>query len=163
MLSIAQQQALRAPQAIGVRCPDFAPGRQIPREYTGHGDDLSPPLRFSGIPGDAQALAVIVDDPDAPRGTFTHWLVWNLRPDTRELIAGVDPRSVGAAEGQNDFGVSRYRGPMPPSGTHRYYFRVFALDKMLGIPQNSEAPEVWRHVGHHTIAWGEMMGTFAKP
>lgn len=163
MVSQAQQQVLRAPQSIGVSSPDFQPGRQIPREYTGHGDDVSPPLQITGIPSNAVALAVIVDDPDAPRGTFTHWTVWNLRPDTRELIRGVDVRSVGGVEGQNDFGVSRYRGPMPPSGTHRYYFRVFALDKMLDVPLNSRADEVWRNLAGHTIAWGELMGTFTKP
>lgn len=163
MLTQAQQKALSMPQSIGVRCADFQPGRQIPREYTGHGDDVSPPLAFTGIPERTQALALVVDDPDAPGGTFTHWTVWNLPPGLRHLERATDPLVIGAREGRNDFGTSRYRGPKPPSGTHRYYFRVFALDQQLALPPSASAEEVWRHLSGHTVAWGELMGTFTKP
>lgn len=159
----AQQQALRAPQTIGIRSPAFQHGKQIPREYTGHGDDVSPPLEWTGVPERAQALAIIVDDPDAPRGTWTHWTAWNLPKDLNRLEEGQKVIPLGASEGITSAETSGYHGPMPPSGTHRYFFRIFALDKQLTLPPNAPIADVWRAVGQHAIAWGELMGTFTKP
>lgn len=159
MLTTAQQEALRAPRKIGITSPEFAQGKAIPREFTGHGDDVSPPLDLTGVPHDAQALAIVMDDPDAPGGTFTHWTAWNISPQTTSLERGAQL----LAQGRNDFGTTGYRGPKPPSGTHRYYFRVFALDQQLGIPPNAPVDEVWRHLAKHTMAWGELMGTFTRP
>ena len=162
--SVAQQQALRAPQTLGVRCPDFEPGRQIPREYTCQGDDVSPELQITGVPSSAQALALICDDPDAPGGTFTHWTVWNLPPDTRVIPRNADVLALGGIQGQNDFGRTGYGGPCPPrgSGAHRYVFRVFALDQRVAAPENAPPAEVWRSLAPHVLAWGELMGTYQK-
>ncbi|HVM46304.1 MAG TPA: YbhB/YbcL family Raf kinase inhibitor-like protein [Candidatus Thermoplasmatota archaeon] len=163
MLSPLQQQALRAPRSIGVHSVAFQHGKQIPREFTGHGDDINPPLSWTGVPNNAQALAIVVDDPDAAGGTFTHWTVWNLPPRIGGVEAGVKVVPLGGIEGRNDFGTSGYRGPKPPGGTHRYVFRVLALDKFLDAPPNAPVDEVWRHISGHSLAWGELVGTFTKP
>lgn len=163
MLSPAQQQALRAPKSIGIRSVAFQHGKQVPREFTGFGDDLSPPLEWTGVPNGAQSIALLVDDPDAPAGTFTHWAVWNLPPRLEGLEAGARVVPLGGIEGRNDFGTSGYRGPKPPSGTHRYFFRIFALDRSLDAPPNAPVEVLWRHLSGHTLAWGEIIGTFTKP
>lgn len=163
MLTQSQQQALRAPQSIGVRSPAFNAGRAIPREYTGLGDDVSPPLEWTAVPDVTRAIAIVVDDPDAPGHTFTHWTAWNIGRATTSVHRDADIKALGGIEGRNDFGSAGYRGPKPPSGTHRYYFRVFALDEELPLAKNATVEEVWRHLARHTIAWGELMGTFTKP
>lgn len=156
-----QQPALTAPRSIGVRCPEFERGAAIPPEFSGFGDDVSPPLELTGVPKGVQSLAIVVDDPDAPGGTFTHWTVWNVRP-TQRFETGVDIRTLGGVEGANDFGSAGYRGPLPPEGTHRYRYRVFAVDKLLGVPPNAPPPDVWRALSGHVIAWGELTGTFTR-
>lgn len=163
MAHASQHQALHAPQSLGVRSRAFEDGRAIPREHTAHGDDVSPPLAWTGVPEDAQSLAIVVDDPDAPTGTFTHWAVWDLPADLRELERGVDPVTLGARVGRNDFGFAKYMGPKPPSGTHRYVFRVFAVDKRLGLDANMPVDRLWRALAGHVLAWGETVGTFARP
>lgn len=175
--------ALRGkPQAIRVRSPEFDEGRAIPREFTFHGDDVSPPLEWSGVPEVARSIVIIANDPDAPpdggpssragrhprdpdapSGTFTHWLVWNLPPRERGVAKGAHVRSVGAEEGTNDFGVVGWRGPKPPGGTHRYFFRVIALDDELDLDEGARAKDVWGAIAPHVLAWGETMGTFTKP
>lgn len=163
MTTAAQQQAMRAPQSIGVRSPAFQPGKPIPRESTGFGEDVSPEIEIAGVPSGAQSLAIVVDDPDAPRGTFTHWTVWDLPADTKRLERGVDVARLGGVQGRTDFGFSKYMGPEPPSGTHRYYFRVFALSKRLGLPPNAPVEDVWKALAGNVLAWGETMGTFTRP
>lgn len=158
------QRILREkPQTISVRSEEFENGRAIPREFTGHGDDVSPPLAFENVPEEAQAIAIIVEDPDAPRGVFTHWTVWNLPPTERSIPKAMHVRSVGATEGKNDFGVVGYRGPMPPRGTHRYFFRVLALDAKLDVREGAAPEGLWRALEGRVLAWGETMGTFTKP
>jgi Raf kinase inhibitor-like YbhB/YbcL family protein len=163
MLSPVHQKALRAPKSISLRSPEFQHGSAMPREYSAWGEDVSPPLTWTGIPSHAGALAVVVDDPDAPAGTFTHWTVWNLptRIGGLERAARIVP--LGAIEGRNDAGRDGWCGPEPPSGTHRYVFRVFALDHTLELPPGATPDEVWRALALHTIAWGELVGTFTRP
>lgn len=151
------------PQTLSVRSPAFDAGRAIPREHSGYGDNVSPALEFGNVPQETRALAVIVDDPDAPSGTFTHWLVWNLPGKERRLARAAHVGSVGAVEGTNDMGRVGWFGPRPPSGTHRYFFRVFALDEPLDLAEGARAAEVWRAVEKRCLAWGELMGTFSKP
>lgn len=156
--------ALRRPQTIGIASPAFQSGKSIPRVHTGFGDDVSPMLRLTAVPDAAQALALVMDDPDAPGGTFTHWTAWDLDADLRELPEGVRIPQLGGYEGHTDFGTSGYRGPKPPAGPpHRYFFRVFALEKRVGLPANSEVDAVWQALDKHTLAWGELMGTFQRP
>lgn len=163
MLSPVQQRALRAPRSIGLSSVGFQHGKQIPREFSGYGDDINPPLAWTGTPSSTQALAIVMDDPDAPGGTFTHWTIWNLPPRIESLEAGAKVIPLGAVEGRNDAGRSGYVGPKPPSGTHRYVFRIFALDKFLDLPPNAPVADVWTQLAKHTIAWGELVGTFTKP
>ena len=108
----------------------FQEGGNIPSKFTCDGSDTSPPLQITGIPSEAKSLVLIADDPDAPGGLFTHWLVWNIPPQTNSIAEGSAPKGV---QGTNDFGKSGYRGPCPPPGTHRYSFKIFALDRELDL------------------------------
>src|SRR3954454_24445472 len=110
----------------------FTDGGVIPKQYTREGSNISPPLHLEEIPDRARSLALIVEDPDAPSGTFNHWLVYNMDPKTKDIKENSVP--VIASQGRNDFGDLDYDGPEPPSGEHRYYFRAFALDTVLDVP-----------------------------
>jgi Raf kinase inhibitor-like YbhB/YbcL family protein len=109
----------------------FQEGANIPSQFTCDGAGTSPPLQITDIPSEAKSLALIVDDPDAPGGLFTHWTVWNIPPQTSAVGEGSAPKGM---KGTNDFSKSGYGGPCPPSGTHRYYFKIFALDRELDLP-----------------------------
>ena len=156
-------RAQRAPKTISVATPAFEEGKPIPRDYTGFGDDENPAIRWDRVPDGARAFAIVVDDPDAPGGTYTHWLVWDLPPATRSIERGADLLDVGGSEGKNDFGAPGYMGPKPPSGTHRYHFQVFALKEKLGLAGGAKADEVWEALGDKVLAWGERVGKFTKP
>jgi hypothetical protein len=104
-------------------------------------------------------LVLIVDDPDAPSGLFTHWLVWNIDPKTTSIAEHIVPK--GAVEGTNDFGESGYGGPQPPSGTHRYYFKIFALDRTLDLSAGAKRREVDKAMKGHVMAQAELMGRFS--
>jgi len=108
----------------------FQQGANIPSKFTCDGANTNPPLQISDVPAEAKSLVLIVDDPDAPSGLFTHWAVWNISPQATTIAEGSTPKG---AQGTNDFGKSGYGGPCPPSGAHRYYFRVFALDRELDL------------------------------
>src|SRR6267378_3425141 len=109
----------------------FQQGANIPSKFSCDGADTSPPLQIQEIPPAAKSLVLIVDDPDAPSGLFTHWIVWNIEPATAQIDENNSP--VGAMKGTNDFGKSGYGGPCPPSGTHRYFFKLIALDQKLSL------------------------------
>ena len=114
----------------------FKENENIPREYTCQGDNVNPPLNFSDIPKGTKSIALIVDDPDAPSGVWAHWLVWNMNPTSD----GVGENSVpkGGIQGPNGRGANKYQGPCPPSGVHRYYFKLFALNKELNISTTTD-------------------------
>jgi Raf kinase inhibitor-like YbhB/YbcL family protein len=143
----------------------FAVGAAIPPKYTCMGEDVSPPLAWRDVPEGAQSIAVISDDPDAPAGDWVHWLIFNLPPDTTELAEGIpsSPRlDSGAVQGTTDWGKPGYRGPCPPSGTHRYFFKVYALDTMLDLGQSARKSDLLRAMEGHILAKGELMGTFRR-
>ena len=140
---------------INVSSSAFQAGAMIPAEFTCKGANLNPPLQFHGIPKEAKSLVLIVDDPDAPGGLFTHWLVWNIAPGTTQISARSVPN--GAIEGTSDFGQRGYGGPCPPSGTHRYYFRVFALDQKIDLPAGAQRSALDRALKSHILARGELM------
>lgn len=137
----------------------FQEGGNIPSKFTCDGADSSPPLQIAEIPSGAKSLALIVDDPDAPSGLFTHWMVWNISPQTNTIAEGSAPKGV---HGTNDFGKSGYGGPCPPSGTHRYYFRIFALDSELNLPPATKRSQLAAAMKGHVVAQGELMGRYAK-
>ena len=139
----------------------FQAGGNIPSKFTCDGADTSAPLHFEGAPAEAKSLVLIVDDPDAPSGLFSHWLVWNIDPKTTETAEGSAPPA--ATQGKNDFGKTGYGGPCPPSRTHRYYFRIFALDNQLDLPAGSKRGQLDSAMKGHVIGQGELMGRYSRP
>jgi Raf kinase inhibitor-like YbhB/YbcL family protein len=137
----------------------FHEGANIPSKFTCDGSDTSPPLQIADVPSGAKSLVLIVDDPDAPSGLFTHWLVWNIPPQTGSIAEGSAPQGV---QGANDFGKSGYRGPCPPPGTHRYSFKIFALDRELELRSGAKRSQVDAAMKGHVIAQGELVGRYAK-
>ena len=143
----------------------FEHNGMIPSKYTADGADVSPPIAWQGIPENAKSIALICDDPDAPMGTWVHWLVWNIPPETTGLDENVPPDAVlqnGICQGTTDFGQTGYGGPAPPSGTHRYFFKVYALDTMLDLSADSVKPELEAAMDGHILAQGELIGKYAR-
>ena len=137
----------------------FQQAASIPSKFTCDGADASPPLQISDVPSGAKSLVLIVDDPDAPSGLFTHWIVWNIPPQTGSIDEGSSPKAV---QGTNDFGKSGYGGPCPPAGTHRYYFRIFALDRELDLSFGAKRAQIDAAIKGHVIAQGELMGRYSR-
>ncbi|HWR25141.1 MAG TPA: YbhB/YbcL family Raf kinase inhibitor-like protein [Methanosarcina sp.] len=144
-------------QNIKVFSSAFESNGTIPTNYTCEGKNVNPPLEFQGIPEEAESLVLIVDDRDAPMGTFTHWLVWNIEP-----VAKIEEDSIPGVEGRNDFRKIGYGGPCPPSGTHRYFFRVYALDRQLELKAGAGRKDLESEMIGHIIAEGELMGKSSK-
>jgi Raf kinase inhibitor-like YbhB/YbcL family protein len=138
----------------------FQEGGTIPEKFSKNGQNVSPELRVEGAPAEAKSLALIVDDPDTPVGLFTHWLVWNIDPKTIEIAENSPPN--GAVQGTNDYPNLGYGGPQPPSGTHRYYFKIFALDRVLDLKSGAKRREVDAAMRGHVIGQGELMGRYSK-
>jgi len=146
-------------EPIAVRSSAFQSGGMLPAQFTCKGANHNPPLRIQGIPKGAKSLVLIVDDPDAPGGLFTHWLVWNIDAATTEI--GENGPPPHAVEGTNDFDKVGYSGPCPPSGTHRYYFRVFALDRTITLKPGAKRGALDRALEGHIIGRGELMARFS--
>lgn len=148
--------------AFDVSSPAFADGEEIPREFTCDGADVSPALAVVGIPSNAESLAVIVEDPDAPLGTWYHWAEFDIAPEsgTRDI-----PKNTGSigTQGANSWNLTGYRGPCPPEGEeHRYVFKVFALTEQLDLPEGVEAPVVSTAMEDKIISTTELTGTYAR-
>jgi hypothetical protein len=142
-----------------ISSPAFNQGANIPSKFTCDGSQTSPPLQITGIPAEAKSLALIADDPDAPGGLFTHWVIWNIPPQISSIADGSAPKGV---QGTNDFGRSGYGAPCPPSGTHRYYFRVFALDRELDLRSGAKRGQLDATMKGHVIAQGELIGRYSR-
>ena len=143
-----------------VTSPSFANNQPIPAKYTCDGLNINPPLSFSDIPSNAKSLALIVDDPDAPGGTWTHWILWNISPETKTI----EENSVlkNAVEGMTSFGKPGYGGPCPPSGTHRYFFKLYALDETLSLSTSTNVTELTKAMKDHIVAQAELIGLYSK-
>ena len=152
--------ALAGPGAFRLTSPDFAQGALIPSRFTCEGENISPALEITGVPAGAQTLVLVVEDPDAPSGTFTHWLVWNIPPGTTRILRGAVPGH--AFQGTNDFGNAGYSGPCPPSGTHRYFFRLSALSVSLSLAGGASRKELDDAMGGHVLGRAVLMGRYAK-
>jgi Raf kinase inhibitor-like YbhB/YbcL family protein len=156
--------------SLSVRSTVLDQGKPIPRRHTGDGEDLSPPLSWSGVPSAARELALIVDDPDAPSSEpWVHWVIYNVPVTTEGLAEGVPPVArpkypAAAIHGKNSWGTPGYRGPAPPKGhgVHRYFFRLFALDKALELPEGLDKATLLKAIKGHIIAEGELMGTYQR-
>jgi Raf kinase inhibitor-like YbhB/YbcL family protein len=141
----------------------FNEGGPIPKQCTADGANTSPDLKFTGVPAAAKSLVLVVDDPDAPKGTLTHWLMWNLLPGpggSLEIVANSPPQD--AVQGLNFQGKNAYTGPNPPSGTHRYHFRLFALDIALKLPPHSGRKAVDNAMEGHVLAKAELVGLYSR-
>ncbi len=150
---------------ITVTSTAFTEGGMIPRQYTCDGSDMSPPLSWSGIPEGAKSIAIIADDPDAPGGMWVHWVVYNLPPDLKGLPENVPAQKTlanGGIQGQTDFRRIGYGGPCPPSGTHRYFFKVYALDAMLALDPGAIKKRLLNAMEGHILAEGELMGKYRR-
>jgi len=144
----------------------FQNGGEIPKRHTCSGADVSPALSWSGVPKGAQSLALIVDDPDAPGGTWTHWVLWNIpahSPSLPEDVPKNESLRDGGRQGKNDFGRIGYGGPCPPPGKpHRYYFRIYALDTSLALKASASRGELEDAMKRHVLTQAEWMGTFRR-
>jgi Raf kinase inhibitor-like YbhB/YbcL family protein len=140
--------------------PVLHDGEKIEKKYTCDGRNVSPPLKWEGAPKGTQSFVLIVDDPDAPRGVWTHWVVYNIPGDITEIKEGEVP--VGALEALNDFGKVEYGGPCPPSGTHRYYFKLYALDNKLTLPANPTRKQVEEAMKTHILSETQLMTPYSR-
>jgi Raf kinase inhibitor-like YbhB/YbcL family protein len=164
---------------IQLRSSAFTDGGMIPKAFTCDGSDRSPPLAWSGVPAQAKTLALICDDPDAPMGTWAHWVVLNLPPQVTALKESVpageripataveQPESPenglsDARQGKNDFGNLGYGGPCPPGGTHRYFFRLYALDSRLDLGSGATRSELLKAITGHILAEGRIVGKYQR-
>ncbi len=145
---------------LKISSPAFQNNEPIPDKYTCDGMDINPPLFFENIPQKAGSLALIVDDPDAPGGTWVHWVVWNIKPDTTEIRENSVPE--GALQGMNDFKKHDFGGPCPPSGVHRYFFKLYALDTTLSLPADSEKSDLEKAMDGHIVGQGEFTGLYER-
>ncbi len=132
----------------------------LPEKYTCNGQNINPPLLISGIPPNTKSLALIIDDPDAPSGIWTHWLVWNIQLDTAEIPENSVPPS--AFEGITSWGKPGYNGPCPPFGVHRYFFKLFALDTLLNLPSSSTVTQLLTAMQNHIVAKAEIIARYSK-
>lgn len=148
------------PMIMQISSPAFTHNSDIPALYTCDGADRSPPLQISSVPSGAKSLVLIHDDPDAPMGTWVHWLLWNIDPKTEEIPEDSVP--PGAVEGTTSWGKTGYGGPCPPSGTHRYFFKLYALDTLLALPPNAGKEKLEAAMQGHILAQGELVGLYGR-
>ena len=150
---------MNAASLISITSPSFQARGDIPAKFTCTGTNVSPELQISSVPNEAKSLVLIVDDPDAPRGLFTHWIVWNIDPKTTRVAENNAP--TDGVQGTNDFGKRNYGGPCPPSGTHRYFFKIFALNTKLELKPSARRAELDAAMRGHTLAQGELIGRYS--
>jgi Raf kinase inhibitor-like YbhB/YbcL family protein len=158
-----------ATMTISLSSPVFGPNQNIPSRYTCEGDDVSPPLSWSGVPAGSKSLALIVDDPDAPdpkapKMTWVHWVLYDLPPSATGLPEGVKNKELppGTREGVNDWKRTGYGGPCPPIGRHRYFFKLYALDQVLPDLRNPTKSQLENAIKGHILGQGELVGTYEK-
>ena len=143
----------------------FAESGMIPPQYTCDGQDVSPPLRWESVPEGTGSIALICDDPDAPMGTFVHWVLYDLPADVRELPENVPAEATlpsGAKQGTSDFGTTGYGGPCPPGGTHRYFFKIYALDAPLELSSGATKAQLLGAMEGHILAQGQLLGKYKR-
>ncbi|OHB60388.1 MAG: phosphatidylethanolamine-binding protein [Planctomycetes bacterium RBG_13_46_10] len=150
---------------IKIKSPAFENEAMIPSKYTCDGQDISPPLKWDTAPVGTKSIAIISDDPDAPVGTWVHWVLFNLPADARELKEKIPPDKVlpnGAKQGTSDFGRIGYGGPCPPGGTHRYFFKIYALDTELNLSPGIRKRDLLKAMEGHIIGQGQLMGKYKR-
>jgi Raf kinase inhibitor-like YbhB/YbcL family protein len=150
---------------IKIESSAFKEGDMIPVKYTCDGEDVSPPLRWGDLPGGTNSIALISDDPDAPVGTWVHWVLYKLPPDVKALPENIPPKKAlenGAVQGTNDFRKLGYGGPCPPRGTHRYFFKIYALDTKIDLPPGATKAQLVKAMEGHILDSGQLMGKYKR-
>lgn len=153
---------------LELRSPAFNNGQGIPSKYSCRGQGISPALNWNGMPTDTKSIALIMDDPDAQMGTFVHWVIFNIPASLNHIAEAIPAKPhpggtlSGAAQGTNSSGTSGYTGPCPPSGTHRYFFKLYCLDQMLDLVSTATKVDLLDRMQGHILAHAELMGTFQK-
>lgn len=158
---LASGLGMMPPQGVSMKLetPAFQEGKTIPKKYTCQGENISPPLFFIDAPKETATFVIIVDDPDAPGGTFDHWIAWNIPGSTKSLPEGAKVKDQGA----NHYGEKNYKGPCPPPGKpHRYFFKLYALDTKLTLPAGVTKAQLEKALEGHILAKAELMGTFQR-
>lgn len=143
--------------SLSVTSAAFKENEMIPAKYTCIGEDINPEISISGIPQEAKSLALIMDDPDAPSGDFVHWVMWNIPTDGK-----IVENSAPGVQGLNGMDENKYKGPCPPSGTHHYHFKVYALDAKLELPKETDKQSLLKAMEGHVLSSGELVGLFKK-
>jgi len=146
--------------SLSISSIEFQEGDDIPRDYTCDGENINPPLTFDDVPEDAVSLVLIADDTDSPKKDFVHWLVWNIPPNTKEILSGELP--VGTIEGVNDFGKMEYGGPCPHQGKHTYNFRLYALDVELELDEDADRKTIEREMAGHILDEAVLSGEYQR-
>ncbi len=147
-------------QTMELSSTAFIADGSILAKYTCDGDNVNPPLQISDVPIEAKSLILIVDDPDAPRGDWVHWLIWNMDPKITEITENSVP--AGAVQGLTDFGSNEWGGPCPPSGTHRYYFKLYALDTLFELPLATTKVQLEAAMQGHILEQTQLLGTYQR-
>ena len=157
--------ASNAKAEIKLTSTAFNDGQPMPRAYTCDGVNISPPLEWSGVPGTAKTVAIVCDDPDAPGGIWVHWVIYNLPADNIGLVENLpatEALKAGGFQGKNDFSKTGYGGPCPPSGTHRYFFKIYALDSELALKAGATKAELTKAMDGHIVIEGQLIGTYRR-
>jgi Raf kinase inhibitor-like YbhB/YbcL family protein len=141
-----------------IKSAAFEANKEIPKKYSCHGEGINPPITIEKTPKETKSLALVIDDPDAPSGTFDHWVVWNIAPS----MSTIAEDSVPGTEGLNGIRQRGYTGPCPPSGTHHYFFKAYALDIELSLGGNSAKKDLEKAMQGHILAQGQLIGLFSK-
>ncbi len=165
LLSILLSGGAAMAQTIHVTSDAFREGEMIPAQYTCDGRNINPSLRWSGAPKETQSFVILSDDPDAPGGDWVHWVLYDLPPTINMVPEALPPHNVlvnNEKHGKNDFGRVGYGGPCPPGGTHRYFFKVYALDAMLNLPAGKTKKEILKAMEGHILAEGGLMGKYQR-
>lgn len=146
--------------AMNLTSEVFQNGKNIPLEYTCDGKDVSPPLSWQNAPNNTKSFVLIMDDPDAPQGTWDHWVLFNIPSQTKQLAEGAEPLPIGTHLGKNSWGKQEYGGACPPAGIHRYYFKLYALDTMLNLPNGAIKAQIEQAMQGHILAQTTLMGRY---
>lgn len=159
-LSQATQEITINSNNMEITSSAFASNEAIPKKYTCDGESVSPPLEISGVPDSAKSLVLVLDDPDAPSGTFTHWTLWNIPPDTKEIAENSVP--TGTVQGTTSAGKPGFVGPCPPYGTHRYVFHLYALDENLTLDSSAKPDQLQAAIEGRVVATAEDIGKYGR-
>lgn len=160
LFSYAMGQTVTKTEALKISSPAFENGGKIPKEYACDGKNVNPPLKIENAPSNAKSLALVFDDIDAPKGTYVHWIVWNIDPGLKEMRENSVPE--GGVQGINDFKKRNYGGPCPPGRAHKYVFRIYALDTLLNLNPNGSKKDLEKAMEGHIISRAQLTGQYKR-